>query len=242
MQREIGVFQRLVVGERPSPGTLAGGIRRRRGALDGHAGHAAETAVSIREAQIAGARIHLVGDAVVRTTGEMTSGTGHAITAGLLVPEQRLAEQQRILPIGDDAREARQRHVVGLQAAEGSERVLEWTYAHLSRLILGVQEHADRSGGMGDASQQGQGVEHRQQAGGGFAKVHGASWEGAGPKGKKGANSSKAAKAEGVRTSHIQKVFSVLRHKNSGPREGARRWCTPLQLTSGTSQVSLAGT
>ena len=175
MQREIGVVERLVVTKIAATGTLADRIGRRDDGCVGGGGQATESAVATGETDIAGAGVHLVRDAVVRTAGKMAGGTSYAVATGLLVPEEGLAEQQGVLTIHDNARQIRQRHVVGLQTAQRNERIHQGAHTHLPCLVELVNKHANRSSRMGHAGYQWQGIEHRQHCGGGFMKVHGAS-------------------------------------------------------------------
>ena len=117
-----------------------------------------------------------MSNAVVRTAGKVAGGTGHTIATGLLVPEESLAEQQGVLAVHDNAGQIRQWHVVRLQAPQRDERIHQGAHTHLPFLVDFVQEFTDRAGRMGHACNQWQGIKHRQQGGGGFTEVHGASW------------------------------------------------------------------
>ena len=175
MQREIGVVERLVVTKIAAAGTLTNGIGRRDNTCVGGGGQATESAVATGETDIAGAGVHLVRNAIVRTAGKVAGSASHPVATRLLVPEEGFAEQQGVLTIRDNARQIRQRHVVGLQAAQRSERIHQGAHTHLPFLVDRVNEHANRGSRMGHAGYQWQGIEHRQHCGGGFMKVHGAS-------------------------------------------------------------------
>ena len=176
VQREIGEVERLIVAEVATTGALPAGVGRRDNERIGSGRHTTESTVAIRETDIAGAGVHLVRDAVVSTAGEVATGTGHAITTGLLVPEEGFAEQQRVLTVHDNAGQVRQGHVVRLEAAHRDERIHQGAHTHLPYLVGFVEKFTDRAGRMGHACNQWQRVKHRQQCGGGFAEVHGASW------------------------------------------------------------------